>query len=68
MIQAIQFQGKFLPVNQLIIEDEAGCGATHWHAAQGIAIATDGSQVFDPGPQCGFGKQSDVPIVMVPEH
>ena len=62
-IQAIQYQGKYLPRDQLIIENEAGCGADHWHAAQGIVISTDNSLVEDPGPQCGFGKVSSVPII-----
>ncbi|MDO8435114.1 MAG: hypothetical protein Q7S89_00305 [bacterium] len=64
-IQAIQFKGKYLPLEQLIIEDEVGCGADHWHAAEGMVVATDGTEVFDPGPQCGFGKLSDVPLVSV---
>ncbi len=61
-IKVIQYQGKYLPVGQLIVEDEVGCGAEHWHAAEGIVVATDGSQVFDPGPQCGFGKVRDLPV------
>lgn len=36
---------KYLPVDQLIIEDEAGCGADHWHAAMGVVTATDGTRV-----------------------
>lgn len=62
-IQVIGYQGKYLPVDQLIVEDEVGCGAAHWHAAQGIVVATDGSQVSDPGPQCGFGKVQDLPVM-----
>lgn len=65
-IKVIQYQGKYLPVDQLIIESEQGCdgGQPHWHAAQGIVVATDGSEIFDPGPQCGFGKTSQVPTMM----
>jgi hypothetical protein len=62
-IQVIRYQDKYLPVSQLIIEDEVGCGAEHWHAAEGVVVATDGSQVFDPGPQCGFGKVSQLPAM-----
>ena len=65
LIQAIQYQGKYLPREQLIIEDEIGCGTEHWHAARGAVIATDGTAVSDPGPQCGYGKLSDVPLVQV---
>lgn len=64
-IQVIRYQGKYLPTDQLIVESEQGCdgGQAHWHALEGIVIATDGSQVFDPGPQCGFGKVNDVPVM-----
>ncbi len=64
-VQAVQYQGKYLPVDQLIVEDEAGCGADHWHAAEGVVIATDGTRVADPGPQCGYGKVSASPPVTV---
>lgn len=63
--KVIQYQGKYLPVDQLIIEDEVGCGAEHWHAAEGIVRATDGSLVYDPGPQCGFGKVSENPATSI---
>lgn len=65
-IKAISYRSKFLPVDQLIIEGEPGCGADHWHAAQGIVTATDGTKVSDPGPQCGYGKVSDLPAKDVP--
>jgi hypothetical protein len=66
-VDVIDFNGKLLPVNQLIVENEAGCGAQHWHAAQGSVTATDGTTVSDPGPQCGFGKVKDRPIRTVPD-
>ncbi len=64
-VQAIKYQNKYLPVSELIIENEVGCGADHWHAARGVAIATDGTKVPDPGPQCGFGKVRDLPTMQV---
>ena len=64
-IQAIRYQNKYLPVEQLIIENEAGCGADHWHALEGDVRATDGSIVADPGPQCGFGKVAENPPIVV---
>jgi len=62
-IQVVKYQGKYLPVDQLIIESEQGCdgGQAHWHAATGVVTATDGSKVPDPGPQCGYGKVRDNP-------
>lgn len=64
-VQVINYQGKYLPVDQLIVEDEAGCGANHWHAAEGAVRTTDGSIVVDPGPQCGFGRVSENPPMTV---
>ena len=62
-IKVIQYNGKYLPIDQLIIESEVGCGADHWHAAEGVVKATDGSFVQDPGPQCGYGKVSGKPTM-----
>lgn len=64
-IQVIEYSGKYLPVDQLIIEAETGCGAEHWHAASGVVKATDGTDVVDPGPQCGYGKVSERPTIEV---
>lgn len=65
-INAVLYKGKYLPVDQLIIENEAGCGENHWHALGGVVKATDGSLVPDPGPQCGYGKVVDNPTEKVP--
>jgi len=65
IIKAIKYQGKFLPVDQLIIENEEGCGADHWHAKLGAVRATDNSMIGDPGPQCGYGKVREIPSVDV---
>jgi hypothetical protein len=65
LIEVIEYNGKYLPTSQLIIEDEEGCGAEHWHAAQGVVIATDGTNVSDPGPQCGYGKVKDKPVMKI---
>ncbi len=65
-IKAILFRGKYLPVDQLIIENEAGCGAEHWHAEGGVVEATDKSMIEDPGPLCGYGKVKNNPTVLVP--
>lgn len=66
MITVIEYNGKYLPTSQLIVESEIGCGADHWHAASGVVTATDGSQVPDPGPQCGYGKVEDRPSMNIP--
>ncbi|OHA46394.1 MAG: hypothetical protein A3A80_03475 [Candidatus Terrybacteria bacterium RIFCSPLOWO2_01_FULL_44_24] len=64
-ISAIQYQNKYLPVDQLIQENEAGCGQVHWHAAQGFVRATDCSIVQDPGPLCGYGPVSQYPVMEI---
>jgi hypothetical protein len=66
LIEVIEYNGKFLPTSQLIVEDEVGCGANHWHAASGVVTATDGTKVSDPGPQCGYGKVQDRPAKKIP--
>lgn len=66
-VRVIEYNGKFLPVDQLIVENEEGCGADHWHAARGVVKATDGSMVPDPGPQCGYGKVKDKPAKNIPD-
>lgn len=66
LIEVIEYNGKYLPTSQLIVEDEIGCGAEHWHAAEGVVTATDGTQVSDPGPQCGYGKVKDKPAMKIP--
>ncbi|RJQ36324.1 hypothetical protein C4552_03490 [Candidatus Parcubacteria bacterium] len=67
MITVIEYNGKYLPVSQLKVESEIGCGADHWHAARGGAVvATDGTTVPDPGPQCGYGKVSERPAQNIP--
>lgn len=66
-VDVIDYGGKLLPIDQLIVENEVGCGADHWHAARGVVVALDGSQVSDPGPQCGYGKVKDRPIKTVPD-
>ena len=59
MLTVIEYGGKHLPTSQLIVEDEEGCGDKHWNAASGVVTATDGTEVPDPGPQCGYGKVSE---------
>lgn len=66
-VAVIEYSGKLLPVDQLIVENEEGCGAEHWHAAQGSVTALDGSLVTDPGPQCGYGKVQEKPAKTVPD-
>ena len=64
-IKAIEYKGIFLPISQLVIENEAGCGAEHWHGIKKIVIAAEGSEVKDPGSPCGFGRVRDMLATVV---
>jgi hypothetical protein len=68
LIRAVLYKGSYLPVDQLVIENEAGCGVEHWHAAQDTVKATNGKMIPDPGPLCGFGKVKDNQPDMVPKN
>ncbi len=66
LISAILYHGKYLPVDQLIIENKAGCGERYWRAKNGTVKATDASTVSDSIASCGFGKLSETPTMNVP--
>lgn len=70
-VKVISFRGKYIPVSELMIMEHEGCGnAAHWHskpAPGGPVKALDGTTVMDPGPECGFGRVSDVPAQEVPK-
>jgi len=71
MRTVIEYNGKYLPVSELQVQSEVGCGDDHWHAARGGGVtALDGTFVPDPGPQCGYGKLSERPSMNAPapEH
>ena len=63
-IRVIAYHGKYIPVSQLIVEGEGNCG-NHYHAAEGIATATDGTPIPDPGPPCGYGAVATTPILEI---
>jgi hypothetical protein len=66
-IRVIQYNSKYVPLSELKIENESGCGADHYHAKNGFVIATDGTKMYDPGPQCGYGKVSQKPTLEIPK-
>ncbi len=57
----IKYGDKYLPLDQLIVSPEEECGGEHYHAANGSVVATDGTDVPDPGLKCGYGQVSSVP-------
>jgi len=65
-IQAIYYQGRLIPINQVHVGQGQECGQReHWHAS-GNVQALDNTFLRDPNPSgCGFGAVSDVPVVDV---
>lgn len=67
-IQAIEFQGKKIPLSELVIGKGTEClsgkeQAPHYHAKDhATATAIDGSSVTDPGG-CGFGKVQETKVI-----
>ncbi len=72
MIKVIPFRGKYIPVSELQVMTHSGCeDQPHWHSVPEVGYpvkATDGTMVTDPGPECGFGRVSDVPVKEVPKQ
>lgn len=69
-LHVIQFLDYFIPIQNLSkITDSSGneCGGEeHWHPGANGAINTMGYVTPDPDPNnCGFGKTSEVPIVVI---
>lgn len=68
LIKAILFHGKYLPTDQLYVNNKGACGKEHWRAENGSVRATDGTDVIDPASApCGYGKITENPVIMVPE-
>lgn len=62
-IQVIDFEGKKIPLNNLIIGTGPDCDSDHYHAIDHkSAKATDGTTILDPGG-CGYGKVREVEIL-----
>ena len=68
MIKAILYKGKYLPLDQIIVTNEPGCGAEHFRAERGYVKATDGTLVPDADVVCGYGKVSEnQPVLTAPQ-
>lgn len=64
-IQVIEFEGKRIPLTELVIGAGPDCDSDHYHASNDIsAQALDGSTVADPGG-CGYGRTSEAKIIEV---
>lgn len=68
MIKAILYKSRYLPLDQIIITNEPGCGEEHWRAEYGSVRATDNTIVPDADVVCGYGKISEnKPILTTPQ-
>lgn len=63
MIKAILFHNKYLPTDQLMVAELAGCGESYWHSVSGTVIATDDSVVTDTLLACDFGKVRETAVI-----
>ena len=62
-IQVIEYNGKKIPLSEVVVGAGLDCDSPHYHAKDHTAAkALDESIVPDPGA-CGYGKVSDVLIL-----
>jgi len=62
-ILVYDYQGKFIPAEQLHKAPADACDAEHYHA-RGAVVTLNGETLTEPDPMCGFG--SDLKILEVP--
>lgn len=65
-IQAIKYQDKIIPIDQLVSKKGPDCGQEdHYHAKNGPTVeTTDDTLIQDPGA-CAFGKLSEADYVEI---
>ena len=63
-VKAIEYEGKYVPLSEVYVEEPGNCGARHYHASRnGTAKTLDGTVVSDAAPQhCGYGKVDEKPV------
>jgi hypothetical protein len=59
------YEGKFIPVEQLHLSPEDACPASHWHAS-GQVTTLKKDNLAEPDPECGFGEDGSMPVREVP--
>jgi hypothetical protein len=57
------YEGKFIPVEQLHKAPADACDDDHWH---GAAITLKNESLSEPHPQCGFGMDGALNVIEVP--
>ena len=62
-IQVIEYNGKKIPLSEVVVGTGLDCDSPHYHAKSHTAAkALDGSAVSDPGA-CGYGKVREVLVL-----
>jgi len=68
----IQYQGKYIPVASQLHKEPGhtadpsrSCPEEHWHSFEGIVVAADDTQIFEPADPCGFGYTSQYPVMQI---
>jgi hypothetical protein len=64
-VLVFDYQGKFIPVEQLRLAPEDACDSEHYHA-DGPVITLRGESLTDPNPlECGFGRKRELKVEQV---
>ena len=71
-VDVIQYQGKYIPVASQLHKEPGhtadpsrSCPEEHWHSFEGIVVAADDTQIFEPADPCGFGYTSQYPVMQI---
>jgi hypothetical protein len=59
------YEGTFIPVEQLHEAPADACDSDHWHAS-GAVTTLQGEPLTEPDPSCGFGTSFDLDVIEVP--
>ncbi len=62
-IKYIEYTGKKIPLDEVVVKNGPDCNAAHYHARNTVSVKTvDGEIIPDPGA-CAFGKVSETKII-----
>ncbi len=63
-IKYIEYMGKKITLDEIIIKNGPDCNAPHYHARNGVFVkSSDGETIQDPGA-CAFGKVSETKVIV----
>jgi hypothetical protein len=64
-ILVLEYQYKFIPVEQLHLTPADACNSEHYHA-NGTVITLQGETLSEPDSKCGFGSDVELREVLMP--